>query len=108
MEELIQRFRLAGVRAVFSGHEHNFQHSLFEGMNCFITGAAGKLRADPPTRFQAANTVSWSASLHFLLVTIDGRRMTVRAIGTGGETLQDIVRTPPAGDRVSTPIVITV
>jgi tartrate-resistant acid phosphatase type 5 len=107
MEELIQRFRQAGVRVVFSGHEHNFQHSLFEDTHCFITGAAGKLRTDPPTRFVDAKTVSWSASLHFLLVTIDGNRMTIRAIGTEGETLQDIVRTPPVGDRVATPIVIT-
>jgi tartrate-resistant acid phosphatase type 5 len=108
MDELVQRFRLAGVRVVFSGHEHNFQHSLFEGMNCFISGAAGKLREGRPTKFEAANTVSWAASLHFLLVTIDGKRMTVRAIGTGGETLQDIVRTPVSGGSVSTPIVITV
>ena len=107
MEELVQRFQLAGVRAVFSGHEHNFQHSLFDGMNCFITGAGGKLRPDPPTRFQEAKTVSWAAALHFLLVTIDGKRMTIRAVGTDGKTLQDIVRTPLSGGGVSTPIVIT-
>ena len=50
MEELVERFRLAGVRVVFSGHEHNFQHSLFEGLNCFVSGAAascGKGQTDP-------------------------------------------------------------
>jgi tartrate-resistant acid phosphatase type 5 len=107
MEELVQRFRLAGVRAVFSGHEHNFQHSLFDDMNCFITGAGGKLRKDSPTRFQEAKTISWAASLHFLLVTIDGKQMTIRAIGTEGEPLQDVVRTTVSGDKASTPLVIT-
>jgi tartrate-resistant acid phosphatase type 5 len=107
MEELILRFRQAGVRAVFSGHEHNFQHSQFEGVDYFVTGAAGKLRDKTPNKLQDAKTVSWSASLHFLLVTIDGKRMTVRAIGTGGEDLQDIVRTPLSGAQISTPIIIT-
>ena len=106
MEQLIGRFQQAGVRAVFSGHEHNFQHSQFEGVNYFVTGAAGKVRPDPPDQLTAAHTVSWSAALHFLLVTIDGKRMTVRAIGTEGEELNDIVRNPVAGAEVSIPITI--
>lgn len=106
MEELVARFQEAGVRAVFSGHEHNFQHSHFKGVNYFVTGAAGKLRDDIPNRIQAAHTVSWCAALHFLLVTIDGRTMTVRAIGTESGALRDISRTQIVGDRVSTPIVI--
>jgi hypothetical protein len=107
MEELISRFHQAGVRAVFSGHEHNFQHSQSEGVNYFVTGAAGKLREKPPNKLHDARTVSWAASLHFLLVTIDGKRMTVRAIGTGGKDLQDIVRTSLSGDPLGTPMIIT-
>ena len=66
---------------MFSGHEHNFQHSQVDGIDYFVSGAAGKLRRGRPNQFEAAGTVSWSDTPHFLLVTIDGTRMTVRAIG---------------------------
>jgi hypothetical protein len=108
MEQLILRFQQAGVRAVFSGHEHNFQHSHSNGVNYFVTGGAGKIREDRPDKFDAAHTLSWAAALHFLLVTIDGKRMTVRAIGTKeGEELTDITRTTPGGAAVADPVIIT-
>ena len=42
MAALIPLFQRAGVKAVFSGHEHNFQHSRADGIDYFVTGAAGK------------------------------------------------------------------
>jgi hypothetical protein len=45
--------------------------------------------------------VSWSAECHFLLATIDGSRMTVRAIGESpGDALADIPRFTPSGEAV--------
>ena len=44
MRHLVPIFKRSGVKAVFSGHEHNFQHSRVEGINYFITGAGGKVR----------------------------------------------------------------
>ena len=52
-----------------------------------------------------AHTVSWASACHFLLVTIDGDRMTVRAIGdvdNGG--LREIERRRPDDGRVVGPI----
>jgi hypothetical protein len=41
---------------------------------------------------------TWSGECHFLLVTIDGAAMTVRAIGESPEgTLVDIPRLTPGG-----------
>jgi hypothetical protein len=52
--------------------------------------------------------VSWSGECHFLLVTIEGSTMTVRAIGESPEgTLVDIPRLTPSGDVVSGPIVVS-
>ena len=42
MERLVPLFERAGVKVVFAGHEHNFQHSLADGIHYFVTGAAGK------------------------------------------------------------------
>ena len=66
--------RRGGVRACFSGHEHNFQHSRWNGIDYFVTGAGSKIRRRAPRWFEDAHTETWSGECHFLLVTIDGRR----------------------------------
>jgi tartrate-resistant acid phosphatase type 5 len=107
MEKLIALFQRSGVRAHFSGHEHNFQHAQVDGIDYFVSGAGAKIRRRAPRAFESAGTRSWSGECHFLVVTIDGDRMTVRAIGEspGGELL-DIPRLTPEGEPVSGPIVI--
>jgi hypothetical protein len=93
-----------------SGHEHNFQHSTFGGIDYLVTGAAGKFRDATPNRFEEAHTRSWSNRCHFLLAEIDGDRMTIRAIGeraAGSPALNDIERWDPTGAAVGGPIVIS-
>lgn len=107
MAALMPLFRRAGVRAMFSGHEHNFQHSAVDGVDYFVTGGAGRTRLGTPDRFEAAHTVTWSDRHHFLLVAIEGERMTVRAIGEAAEIgapLADIARFDRRGAVVSGPI----
>jgi tartrate-resistant acid phosphatase type 5 len=109
MEKLLPLFDRAGVRVVFAGHEHNFQHSRTPALDHFVTGAAGKVRRARPDRFDDAHTRSWSTDCHFLLATIAGRRMTVRAIGAIDDpagTPTDIERFGVDGDAVSGPIEI--
>ena len=52
--------------------------------------------------------MSWSDTPHFLLVTIDGSRMSVRAIGelVDGK-LSDIPRRSPTDEFLAGPIEIT-
>jgi hypothetical protein len=108
MDRLLPLFDHGGIRAMFNGHEHNFQHSHFEGVDYFVTGAGSKVRKGTPTRFEAAHTVSWSDEAHFLLVTIDDTRMTVRAIGELVDgAARDILRFTPAGAEMHDEIVIT-
>jgi tartrate-resistant acid phosphatase type 5 len=94
MASLLPLFQRSGVRVMFSGHEHNFQHSETGGAHYFVSGAAGKLRRSVPNGFEEAFTRSWSSACHFLLVRIAGREMTVRAIGELGDTpgLVDVER----------------
>jgi hypothetical protein len=107
MERLDTLLARAGVRVMFAGHEHNFQHSAASGIDFFVSGAGSKVRNDAPDRFDEARTVSWSSAAHFLLVTIDGDRMRVRPFGelVNGE-LREIERYRPNGTILSDPIVI--
>jgi hypothetical protein len=90
---------------MFSGHEHNFQHSRVDGIDYFVTGAAGKFRGGTPDAPEQAGTQSWSAECHFLLVRIEGDRMLVRAMSeTPG---QEIERFGPRGEPVTRPMEIT-
>jgi hypothetical protein len=109
MQKLIPLFHRAGVRVLFSGHEHNFQHAIADGINYFVTGAAGKQRTAVPDDFASAHTQSWSSSCHFLLAVISGNTMTVRAVGELGDalSLHDIQRFDPLGRVVEGPMAIT-
>ena len=51
MARLIPLFKRAGVKAMLTGHEHNFQHSHVDGIDYFVTGAAGKFRGGTPDAF---------------------------------------------------------
>jgi hypothetical protein len=79
-----------------------------EGIDYFVTGAAAKIRRRAPRGFAAAGTQSWSAEAHFLLVTVDRERVTVRAIGESPrDGLVDIPRYTPSGDLVQGPIAVS-
>lgn len=106
---LLERFARAGVRVVLSGHEHNFQHSRADGIDFLVTGGAGKVRTDRPKTddWQKAHTQSWCAECHFLLVTIEGRRLTADVIGAADQ--EALVRRLPedvAGGEVALPIAV--
>jgi hypothetical protein len=104
MQKLLPLFERSNVRVMFTGHEHNFQHSRTPGFDHFVTGAAGKVRRSRPDRYREAHTVSWATDCHFLLARIEGRRMQVRAIAAmddpAGRPL-DIERFDPDGEPVS-------
>jgi hypothetical protein len=107
MEHVIDLLERSGVRACFSGHEHNFQHSRRNNVDYFVSGAGSKIRTGTPGRMEEAHTLSWAPACHFLLVTIEGTGMTVRAIGErDGGALQDIERFDPASNRLRGPIIV--
>jgi tartrate-resistant acid phosphatase type 5 len=107
MGDLVKQFERAGVRLVLSGHEHNFQESRRNGVKYIVTGGAGKLRTDEPEKATQAERISWAAQYHFLLVTIDGRRATIQAVGAlQGGNLAPIRRNAVGGGEVVGEIVV--
>jgi hypothetical protein len=84
IEHLVPLYRRSGVRLVLSGHEHNFQHSVKDGIHYFVTGGAGKVRSGTPGGFSSAATAGWAKAAHFLLVRLAGRRASATPIGEDG------------------------
>ncbi|HUS18361.1 MAG TPA: metallophosphoesterase [Terriglobales bacterium] len=107
---LLPLFERGGVRVVFSGHEHNFQHSregklgpeVTGGIDYFISGAGGKIRLGTPSDFVDAKTLEWAAEAHFLLVKLEGDSMTVTPMGENGP----IERQSPSGAKMTGSIVL--
>ncbi len=88
IEHVVPLYRRAGVRLVLSGHEHNFQHGRVDGIDYLVSGAAGKLEEDPPTRWDDGGTMGWASTPHCLLVEVDADRIVVTPYGSteeGGE-----------------------
>jgi predicted phosphodiesterase len=80
VDHLVPLLQDADVPVMFSGHEHNFQHQQVDGIDYIVTGAAGKLREGRPDRMAEAGTHCWADRGHFLIVDIDGDRMTIHPV----------------------------
>jgi hypothetical protein len=108
IKHLVPIFKRSGVKAVFSGHEHNFQHSRFEGINYFITGAGGKVRPERPSNFEDAHTIGWAASANFLIVKVTTDQMVVTPMAVLDATgeLAELVTFDPGDSQAALPIVI--
>ena len=102
VERLVPLFERAGVRLVLSGHEHNYQHAVVDGIHYVVSGAAGKLRPETPRAFADAGTRAWAAAGHFLLGEADAERIVLRPVADirhdGSQQLIEAL--DPAGRRV--------
>lgn len=108
VDHLVPLLRDAGVRVMFSGHEHNFQHQQVDGIDYLVTGAAGKLREGEPGRLEQAGTHCWSAAGHFLVVDVEGAEMTIHPVTDVAEdgSFTYLERRTPDGQVVDGPIVV--
>jgi len=82
LRHAVRLFQESGVRAVFSGHEHNFQVSerndATGGVLYAVSGAGGQLRsANIRDTMERANIAGWAPQHHFLLVELEGRTMRI-------------------------------
>jgi tartrate-resistant acid phosphatase type 5 len=106
---MTDRFKRAGVKVYFSGHEHMYQHSDVDGVCYLLTGGAGKIRTVKKAKdldFEKALTTAWAAEYHFLKVDLDGDEMQIHPLGavTGTDSPMPIKLAGPTGEVVETPI----
>jgi predicted MPP superfamily phosphohydrolase len=85
IEPLLTRY---GVQAVFSGHDHTYERiKPQQGIQYFVTGAAGKVRRgdiDPKSPFRE---VSFDEDNHYMQVEIDDRQLSFQAIARSGKVI---------------------
>jgi hypothetical protein len=85
LKHFCESFAAAGVKVVFTGHEHNFQFSerngATGGIRYVITGAGGELRpGDVRAKMAGAHIAGWAAERHFLDVEIDGSTIRISPV----------------------------
>ena len=86
LQHFLPIFKQAGVKTVFSGHEHNFQFSEQSedtyGIRFVVSGAGGELRhGDVRGKMKKARIEGWAAELHFTVVEIEGNQMRITPVG---------------------------
>jgi hypothetical protein len=106
LSQIVPLLQRAGVRAMFSGHEHNFQYAVDRDIHYFVSGAGAKLRPDPPTGLEAARTRAWAAQGHFLLVQIRGSEMRVTPVARARDAQLEPITVNAVGAPVPLPIVV--
>ncbi|HNN95836.1 MAG TPA: metallophosphoesterase, partial [Pseudomonadota bacterium] len=95
---ILQRY---GVRAVFAGHEHAYQHLERKGVRYFVTGGGG---APLYPRRKSCNfeddTALWMfrAEHHYLRVQVDGDQAVMTAVDRRGNVMERVGLHEPPGD----------
>jgi arginine decarboxylase-like protein len=75
------------VTAIFSGHDHTFQHHEQNGVHYIVTGGGGAPlnKVDQPHAF----TKKALSTEHFVTIDVKGNTAMLRAIGLDGTTLHE-------------------
>lgn len=81
-------FMAHGVNVVFSGHEHFYERLLPQrGIDYFISGAGARVRRGNVGRDSALTAQRFDGDLSFMLLELDGRRLSYQAIARTGRTV---------------------
>ncbi len=98
---LVPLFEKHRVSLVFSGHDHNYQHFLKNGVHYIVTGGGGAplYPLDAPL---PEITLKIEATEHFMDVKVDGGKAVLRALALDGREIDRIELEAPA-QRASTP-----
>jgi len=95
LAHVVKQFNNAGVQAVFSGHEHNFQ---FTGRNgntgrtlYVVSGGGGQLRAgNIYSTMSKFGIAGWSPQRHFLLVEMERETLKVTPLSSEPVVVRDM------------------
>ncbi len=82
LEPLLTRYR---VNAVFTGHDHIYERiKPQQGVQHFVTGAAGKVRRGDVDLRSPFRAVSYDEDNHYMQVEIDDQQISFQAIARNG------------------------
>ncbi len=86
---LVPLFEKYGVRAVFMGHDHNYQHHRRNGVDYFVTGGGGAplYPVDAPIE---GTTLKVESTEHYLRLKVENSQAVVEAIALDGHTIDRV------------------
>lgn len=95
LAHVVKQFKDAGVQAVFSGHEHNFQFTERNGDTgrtlYVVSGAGGQLRAgNIYSAMNKSGIAGWAPQRHFLLVEIERETLRVTPLSSEPVIVRDM------------------
>lgn len=77
------------VIAVFSGHDHNYEHLLWKNLHFFVSGGAGgSLR---PSLSQHPYSKIFCSSYNYIILTRQGNSLICTAYSLGGSIINSVV-----------------
>jgi 3',5'-cyclic AMP phosphodiesterase CpdA len=87
--ELVPLFEKYKVTAVFSGHDHNYQHHLKNGIHYIVTGGGGAplYPVDAPIPDMTKKVESTE---HFVKVSVNGLQARVEAVALDGHLIDTV------------------
>ncbi len=83
--EWLPRFEAAGVPLVLSGHDHNFERILFNGITYIVSGGGSRILY-PDSGF-VPGSQAFAMQTHFVLLEINRDRISVEAINLADEVI---------------------
>jgi hypothetical protein len=106
LKHWMKLFEQSGVKVVFNGHEHNYQHSTVSratgGIRYVVSGSGGELReGDVTSVMPRAEIEGWAAVNQFLSVEINGKEMRITPVSTSNFDVLD-----PNGNKIQMPLVV--
>lgn len=91
-EKVLPLLRENGFQAVFSGHTHEYEHQIHDGIHAFINGGgAGGIETDESCTFDIPQLVYRQALHHHLTVDLGDEQATVRAVATDGSVVDTVL-----------------
>ena len=92
-QSLKKMFEKYKVNAVFSGHEHNYQRRVENGITYIISGGGGAplYRIEGKDKLRAAAAVMY----HFLMISVEGKTLTGSVITPKGVEIDQFTLTLP-------------
>jgi len=103
-EHVLPLLRANGFHATFSGHTHEYEHQVREGLHSFVTGGGGgSLDEDADCTRALPELVSRREGHHHLTVDLGADEAVVRAVDLDGAVFDTVTLRPegepPAPER---------
>ncbi len=95
IESLVPLFLEYGVKAVFMGHDHNYQHQTKDGVHYLLTGGGGSPITIRSSHGSAADMVMFDDVLNYLKIDVNGEEVTIEArkVQGGGNSTSSVLET---------------